>query len=47
MNPRRDEKKHCKAITLRSGKMIEIDIHAQGDKENAVEDNDKNYEKPA
>ena len=44
MNPRRDGKEQCNAITLRSGKMIETNIHAHEDKGNTVEDNDKNDE---
>ena len=31
VNPRRDENEHCKAITLRSGKMVEATIHAHED----------------
>ena len=42
VNPRKDGKEHCKVITLRIGKMVEIGIHAH--KENVVEDNDKNDE---
>ena len=41
VNPRRDGKEHYKAITLRSGKKVEIEIHAHKDKENLVVENDK------
>ena len=44
MDPRRDGKEHCKAITLWSGKIVEIDIHAHEDKGNTVEENDENVE---
>ena len=44
MNQRRDGKEHYKAITLRSGKMVETNIHAH--KGNAFEENDKNDETP-
>ena len=44
LNPRRDGKEHCKAITLRSGKIVETNIHAHKDKENSVEENDKDVE---
>ena len=43
-NPRRDGNEHNKAITLRSGKMVETTIHAHEDKENSVEGKDKNAE---
>ena len=45
VKPRRDGKEHCKAITLRSGKMVETNIHVH--KGNVVEENDKNDETPA
>ena len=41
VNPRRDGKEHCKAITLRSGKTVETTIHAHEDKENSVKEIDK------
>ena len=41
VNLRRNGKEHCKAITLRIGKQIEIDIHAHKNKGNAIEDNNK------
>ena len=44
VNPRRDGKEHHKAITLRSGKTVETTIHAHEDKENSVEENDKDVE---
>ena len=44
VNPRRDRKEHFKAITLRSGKIVETDIHGHEDKEKSVEDNDKEAE---
>ena len=44
VNPRRDGKEHYKAITLRSGKTVETRIHAHEDKENSVEENDKDIE---
>ena len=37
-------KEHCKAITLRSRKTVETIIHAHKDKENLVEENDKDAE---
>ena len=44
VNPRRDGKEHYKVITLRSGKMVETNIHEH--KGNVVEENDKNDETP-
>ena len=44
VNPRSYGKEHCKVITLRSGKMVEIDIHAH--KGNAIKENNKNDETP-
>ena len=44
VNPRRDGNEHCKAITLRSGKMVEATIHAHKDKENSVKENNKDVE---
>ena len=44
VNPTRDGKEHNKAITLRSGKMVETTIHAHEDKENSAEENDKDIE---
>ena len=41
VNPTRNGKEHSKAITLRSGKMVETNIHDREDKENSVEENDK------
>ena len=36
VNPRREEKKHCKVVTLRSGKTLEQSIEAQEEDENPV-----------
>ena len=36
VNPRRDGKEHCKVITLRSGNMVETNIHEH--KGNVVEE---------
>ena len=36
VNPRREGKKHCKAITLRSGKTLEQSVEAQEEDENPV-----------
>ena len=44
VNPTRDRKEHNKAITLRSGKMVETTIHSHEDKENSAEENDKDVE---
>ena len=44
VNPTRDGKEHNKAITLRSGKMVETTINAHEYKENSVEENDKDVE---
>ena len=43
-NPMRDGKEHNKAITLRSGKMVETTIHAHEDKENSGKEIDKDVE---
>ena len=34
VNPRRDGKEHCKAVTLRSGKTLEQSVEAQENDEN-------------
>ena len=44
VNLRRDGKENYKAVTLRSGKMVETYIHAHKDKENSVDENDKEAE---
>ena len=41
VNPRRDGKEHYKAITIKSGKIVETKIHAHEDKENLVKENNK------
>ena len=40
----RDGKEHCKDITLKSGNMVETDIHSHEDKQNSIEENDKDAE---
>ena len=36
VNPRREGKEHCKAVTLRSGKTLEQSVEAQEEDENPV-----------
>ena len=45
MNPRRDGKEHCKAITLRSGKIVErlVQNSVENDEDN-VENEENNVE---
>ena len=38
VNPRREGKEHCKAVTLRSGKTLEQSVEAQEDDENPMGD---------
>ncbi|KAM6551726.1 hypothetical protein CsatB_001534 [Cannabis sativa] len=47
-NPRRDGKKHCKAVTLRSGKIIESNVAATGSKEpSSIQKEGEMKKKPA
>ena len=46
VNPMRDGKEHCKAITLRRRKLVETNIYAHKKKGNTVEENNKNNETP-
>ena len=41
VNPTKDGKELSKAITLRSGKIVETTIHDHEGKENSTEENDK------
>ena len=44
VNPRREGKEHCKAVTLRSGKTLEQSIEAQEEDENPVGDEKSSVE---
>ena len=44
VTPRKEGKEHCKAIIMRSGKMVETTIHAHEDKGNSVEEDDNDAE---
>ncbi|KAM6544070.1 hypothetical protein CsatB_008517 [Cannabis sativa] len=47
-NPRRDGKEHCKAVTLRSGKIIESNVAAKGSKEpSSIQKEGEMKKKPA
>ncbi|KAM6575407.1 hypothetical protein CsatA_023734 [Cannabis sativa] len=47
-NPRRDGKEHCKAVTLRSGKIIESNVAATGSKEpSSIQKEGEMKKKPA
>ena len=44
VNPRREGKEHCKAITLRSGKTLEQSVEAQEEEKNLVGDEESSAE---
>ena len=44
VNPRREGKEHCKAVTLRSGKTLEQSVEAQEEDENPVGDEKSSVE---